>query len=348
MAINLSRSFARPCDILCDLTVDDVAISQASVSVSMESIVLAFSQQQPSIKFNGQGYTCTGLVVKAPSWHTIEDIRGDAEVVAICKNPKGEFVCMSLLLRTNTASSNSKTFLSAFIPYALKEQQNAVNLGDTWSLTHLVPPDPAYYAYKGSLPWSSQKCQWVVFHSMGNIDPSDFAFLTKLTGSVPAKMATRTQEVFFNDTQHISGVPDGKAYMRCKRVKKKGEVAPRITPLKELEKAASKGESDAKKDPEYAGVEGTFNRAWESVRSYIAEVGVGSLFEALVFIAAMAAGIYAAYTISQSDRGLTLARTAQNWAKSILRFWNAILDRIIAVFPLSAPFFSFFKHSGQV
>lgn len=348
MAINLSRSFARPCDILCDLTVDDVAISQGTVTVESGTILLSFSQQQPSIKFNGEGYTCSGLVVKSSSWHTIEDIRADAEVVAVCKNPKGAFVAMSLLLRTNTSPSPAKSLLSSFIPYSLKEQPVNVPLGDTWSITHMIPPDPAYYAYKGTLPWSSQQCQWVVFRSMGNIDPSDFAFLTKLTGNVPTKLASRTQEVFFNDTQHISGVPDGKAYMRCKRVKKKGEVAPRITPLKELETSAKKGESDATKDPEYAGVEGTLNRAWESVRSYVATVGIGSLFEALFFLVAMAAGLYAAYTISQSDRGLTLARTAQNVAKTILRFWNGILDRLIAVFPFTAPVLGFFRHSGQL
>jgi hypothetical protein len=328
--------------------VDDVAVSQGYVRVETDSIVLMFSQQQPSLKFNGEGYTCTGLVVKAPSWHTIEDIRGDAEVTAVCQNPKGEFVCMSLLLRTNTASSNSKTFLTSFVPYALKERANTVNLGDTWSLTKMVPPDPAYYAYKGTLPWSSQKCQWVVFRSMGNIDPSDFAFLTKLTGSVPSKLATRNQEVFFNDTQHISGVPDGKAYMRCKRVKKSGETAPRITPVKDLESKAAKKESDATKAPDYSGLGGSLNYAWWVTTDYVRSVGAGSILETIIYILSIGAGIYAAYKISQSERGLTLARTAQNWAKSLLRFWNAILDRIIAVLPLTAPVLGFFKHSGQV
>jgi hypothetical protein len=70
--------------------------------------------------------------------------------------------------------------------------------------------------------------------------------------------------------------------------------------------------------------------------------------ETIIYILSIGAGIYAAYKISQSERGLTLARTAQNWAKSLLRFWNAILDRIIAVLPLTAPVLGFFKHSGQV
>lgn len=350
MAINLSRSFARPCNILCDLTVDDVAIDQGRVSVNPVegTITLYFASQQPSIKFNGEGYTCLGLIVKGPSWHTIEDIRADAEVVAVCQNPKGQFVAMSMLARTNTTASPSKAFLNAFIPYALKEREVDVKLGDAWSLTKMIPPDPAYYAYKGTLPWSSQECQWVVFRSMGNIDPNEFAFLTKQAGNIPPKMASRTQEVFFNDTQHISGVPDGKAYMRCKRVKKSGETAPRITPIKDLESKAAKKESDATKQPDYSGFVGGFYYLWWVITDYVHKVGAGSLLETFIYILSIGGGIYAAYKISSSDRGLTLARTAQNWAKTVLRFWNAILDRIIAVLPITGPVLGFFRHSGQV
>lgn len=342
MAINLSRSFARPCDILCDLTVDDVAIAQGTVGVDSiaGTINLTFSGQQPSIKFNGEGYTCQGIAVKAPSWHTIENIQADAEVVAVCQNPKGQYVAMSMLVRTNTSASNSKGFLSAFIPYALKERSVETKLGDTWSLTKMIPPDPAYYSYKGVLPWSSQQCHWIVFRSMGNIDPNDFAFLSKQAGTIPTKLASRTQEVFFNDTQHISGVPDGKAYMRCKRVKKSGETAPRITPVQDLQAKASKKEAEA--SPETLSVIGS------SISKYVADVGSGSILNTIVYVVAMIAGVYAAYTISQSDRGLTLARTAQNWAKMLLRFWNAILDRIIAIFPFTARLFGMFKHSGQL
>jgi carbonic anhydrase len=116
MAINLSRSFAKPCDILCDLTIDDVAISQATVTKSGDTIVATFQDQKPSIKFNGEGYSCETLTVKAPSYHTIEDIRADAELVAVCKNPQGKTVQVSTLLRTNSGSSRMSTFLNGFIP----------------------------------------------------------------------------------------------------------------------------------------------------------------------------------------------------------------------------------------
>ena len=67
MAINLSRSFARPCDILCDLTVDDVAIASASVGAWKDMLVVTFDGQTPSLKFNGEGYTVRNLVLKVPS-----------------------------------------------------------------------------------------------------------------------------------------------------------------------------------------------------------------------------------------------------------------------------------------
>lgn len=308
MAINLSRSFAKPCDVLCDLTVDDVAIPQAKVVVKKDMLIFEFNGQQPSIKYNGQGYTCQALVLKAPSWHTIEDIRADAECVAVCGNPDGSLVCVSTLLRTNTANSRTNTFLNSFIPYANTESAVEVKLGETWSLTQMIPAEPAYYTYKGTLPWGGDKAQMVVFRSMANIDPNDFALLTRAIGSVPSKIATRNQEVFFNDTQHISGVPDGKAYMRCRRVKKKGEeAAPRITPLTGLS-------DKAKTEEEKKAAE---NAWWVPLREYVESMGIGSVLESLIYLIAILGAIYAAYQVSQTNAAFSLATIAHTLAKTI-------------------------------
>jgi len=340
MAINLSRSVTRPCDILCDLTIDDVAISQATVTVSSSGVSLNFTGQQPSLKYNGQGYTCTGMVISAPSWHTIEDIRADAECVVIATNPKGGIVCMSVLLRTNTASSPINTSIHGWLPYAVAGNSIPVNMGDSWSLTKMIPPDPAYFTYKGSLPWSSDaKVQWVVFRTMGNIEPNDYALLTKLVPNIPPKFVPINQEIFFNETAHIAGVPDGKAYMRCKRIKKKGdETANRVTPASGLESSATK-KADAV-DAE--------NSTWTWIKKvtigYILEAGAGNIMEAIVFGVAIMAGAYAAYTISSGPRGLSLASSAQSNAKYLLRFWNSIVDRL----SLLVPVFGVFRYSGTL
>ena len=345
MAINLSRSFARPCDILCDITLDDVAISQATVGVSPTTgLVLTFNSQQPSLKYNGQGYTCQALVIRSPSWHTIEDIRADAECVVIAANPKGDILCMSILLRTNTASSPINTFMHGWIPYAVQGTNVPVKLGDDWSLTKMIPPDPGYYAYKGSVPWATDyKTQWVVFRTMGNIEPNDYALLTKLIPPVPLKMLPINQEVFFNDTSHISGVPDGKAYMRCKRIKKKGdEAATRVTPVAGLETKAITAANDKDKE----------NSTWTWIKTatygYIATAGAGNVLDAAIFGISILAGIYAAYSISSSPRGLSLARSAQFSAKSILRFWNAIIDKLSLLFLPLLPVLRIFRYTGNL
>ena len=340
MAINLSRSVTRPCDILCDLTIDDVAIGGGRVVVSGGiGVIMDFNDQQPSLKFNGQGYTCRGIVIRGPSWHTIEDIRADAECVVVAQNPKGDTVCMSVLLRTNTASSPINTSIHGWLPYAVGGNNVAVKLGDDWSLTKMIPPDPAYFTYKGFVPWSpTLKVQWVVFRTMGNIDPNDYALLTKLIPAVPTRIYPSDSEIFFNETSHIAGVPDGKAYMRCKRIKKKGdEAATRITPVAGLATAAATNAAEAESE------NSTLSWIQQVTYGYIVQAGAGNVLEAVVFAIAILAGLVAAYSISSSPRGLSLARASQTGAKGVLRFWNGMIDMMTLI-----PFMKYFRYSGSL
>lgn len=342
MAINLSRSVTRPCDILCDLTIDDVAIAGGSVGVSSGiGVYMNFNGQQPSLKFNGQGYTCMGIVIRGPSWHSIEDIRADAECVVIANNPKGDVLCMSVLLRTNTASSPINTSIHGWLPYAVASNEIPVKLGDEWSLTKMIPPDPAYFSYKGFVPWSPDaKVQWVVFRTMGNIEPNDYALLTKLIPAVPSRIYPSDSEIFFNETSHIAGVPDGKAYMRCKRVQKKGETTriTQVAPAQGLSVAASTAAAEAESE------NSTITWIKRATYGYIVDAGAGNVLDAVVFGIAILLGAYSAYTISSSPRALSLSLTAQKAARGVLWLWNSILNRIAFVFP----FMLFFKYTGSL
>jgi len=75
--INLSQSFAKPCEQLCELVFDDAYISQANVIVSDEGLILQSNTNLGSCKYNGDGYTCQTLLVNHPSHHTIENIQAD-------------------------------------------------------------------------------------------------------------------------------------------------------------------------------------------------------------------------------------------------------------------------------
>lgn len=72
-------------------------------------------------------------------------------------------------------------------------------------------------------------------------------------------MLNRTQEVFFNDTTHLAGVPSDKAFMRCRRVKKKGEEVTRITPVQGVEDLAAKRAAEEDKSNNTAWMKEALN-----------------------------------------------------------------------------------------
>jgi len=234
--INLSQSSAKPCDLMCELVMDDVMVPQANVVVSDEGLILDNEAGLGSCKFNGEGYTCTKLVVNHPSHHTIENIQADAEVIAIFTNPTGKFLCVSSLVRANSAQTPATHFFNSFVGFAdTTKQYTTVNLGENWGLNMMVPPAGSYYVYDGSMVFPGcESAKWVVFKAMINIDPNDFANLVKTNspGSRPIQ-PLGDREVFFNDIASLPGGPmphDNKAYMRCKRLGKKQDIKPVSAP----------------------------------------------------------------------------------------------------------------------
>jgi hypothetical protein len=215
---------------------DDVMVAQANVSVSQVGLLLENTAGLGTCKFNGEGYTCTRVTVTHPSQHTIENIQADAEVIAEFTNPSGKKLCMSSLVRTNSAQTDSTHFFNSFVGFGdATREYTTVNLGENWSLNMMVPPRGSYYVYDGSKVYPDcEQTKWVVFKAMINIDPNDFANLVRLNspGSRPIQ-SLGDREVFFNDIETLAGGPmprDGKTYMRCKPLGKKNTVKPVTAP----------------------------------------------------------------------------------------------------------------------
>jgi len=234
--INLSQSSAKPCDLLCELVMDQVQVPQAAVMISDEGLILQNTAGLGTCKYNGEGFTCTMILVNHPSHHTIENIQADAEVIAIFTNPSGKYLCLSSLVRVNSSQSTSTQFFNKFVGFANPtEASMQVNLGDDWGLHMMVPPNSSYFVYDGSMVVPNcQSAKWVVFKSMINIDSNDFALLVKnvTPGSRPIQ-ALGDREVFFNDIEQLPGSPapqDGKTYMRCRRLGKSGPQVKDVQP----------------------------------------------------------------------------------------------------------------------
>jgi carbonic anhydrase len=228
--VNLSRSFALPCDRLCELKIDRVAIPEASVVIDSEvGLKLNFGQVRPTAKFNGEGYTAESAYLFHPAQHTIENVRAEAEFVVLMQNPKGYTLALSIPVRTAPGDTPSTAFFNKFVPYpSVPDEPTQVTLGSDWMLQDIMPEAKGFYVYEGS--WVSPPCMgditWVIFANSVTIDPSDYAKLANnaTSGSRPLQ-PVGDREVFFNDGEKIDSnfKKDGKVYMRCKRIPKKNE-----------------------------------------------------------------------------------------------------------------------------
>ena len=307
--INLSQSSAKPCDLLCELVMDDAYISQANVIISDEGMILQSTSNLGSCKFNGEGYMCQSLLLTHPSHHTIEDIQADAEVVAIFTSPTGKMLCVSSLIRVNPHQNSATHFFNSFVPYGNPSVASTpVNLGENWSLAMMVPPSGAHFVYDGSLVLPPcNPTTWVVFKAMINMDSNDFALLVKnvIPGSRPLQ-ALGDRDVFFNDVTQLPGVPfphDNKTYMRCKRVPRKNEDVKPVTtaPLKENIQ--------------------TQNSIAKWATSEISKNGILALLDVILMILAFGMGTYYAWKMSGDPKSLYLISVFQSGGLYLRGMW---------------------------
>lgn len=291
--INLSQSFAKPCDILCDLVFDEGYVSSGVVEITREGLVLYSQTGLGTCKYNGTGYTCNALLVNHPSHHTIENIQADAEVLALFTNPVGKKLVVSSLVRVNPAQTNASKFLNGFIPYA-SSRPTQVKFGDDWTLSMMVPPKASYYSYAGSLPLGGcEPAQVIVFSSMINIDSNDFALLVKNVpaGSRPVQ-SLGDREVFFNSGEQLPGgqMPkDGKIYMRLRPKKDDGKKKDQNISHPDIA-------GPQKREQDKAGFFGYISQ-WARDQTEIN--GIFSLINALLLFVAFGLAVYCAYKYSE-------------------------------------------------
>jgi len=231
--INLSQSFALPCDRLCEWKVDDVSVGEAALANYVQRSasqpgnyardfgglsLIEFSNGTPTATFNGEGYTCKTMTLYSTAQHSLESVFGEAELVAEFTHPSGKQVNMSVIVRTSPGDTASSKFFNAFVPYSDSGQR--VNLGNSWSLQDVVPDTPAYYVYKGTTlePPCTPNVVWIVYSNTVTMDPSDYAKLAK--NVKPARRPLQEvadREVTFFDAQGVSTPRDGKLYLKCRR-----------------------------------------------------------------------------------------------------------------------------------
>ena len=242
--INLSQSIAKPCNLSCDFKMDDSQATSVGVQISDEGFLLYNNGGLGSCKFRDTTYQCTALLVNHPSHHTLEGSPADGEVIAIFNSPTGEKLCVSSLFKVSQTQSPSLDFFKQFIPYGSSNQISLSN----WSLQQMVPSDGAYYTYEGSsIVPDCQPTEWVVFKSMINMDPSDFATLVRTTQAGSRSIqGLGTRELFYNDSASSSSyLPhDNKTYLVMRPLGKNKVKKPE--PIKKVDLKTTEAKDRAK------------------------------------------------------------------------------------------------------
>jgi len=259
--INLSQSFALPCDRLCEWKVDDVSVGQATVETPTNDglTLTGFSNGTPTASFNGDGYTCKKMVLYSTAQHSLDSVFGEAELVATFTHPSGKTVNMSVIVRTSPGDTASAKFFNAFVPYSDSDQQ--VNLGNSWSLQDVVPDTPAYYTYTGTnlVPPCEPDVIWIVYSNTVTMDPSDYAKLAK--NVKPARRPLEEvadRDVMFYDAQGVSTPRDGKLYLKCRRP---GGAAKTEEPKALIEKGGLQDEVDKQEEESTTKTRNNFRQA---------------------------------------------------------------------------------------
>jgi carbonic anhydrase len=278
--INLSHTFSKPCEMLCEIVMDDIMVPQGYVLVDEIGLGLHSQAGLGTCKYNGEEYTSSGVVINHPSYHTVENVQADGEVIAIFTNVSGKYLLVSSLFRVNSAETPSTHFFNSFVQYANPTQPNVpVNLGDNWNLAMMVPSQGAYFVYDGSTFWDCTKpAKWIVFQNMINMDPNTFAFLVKTVApSSKPVQPLGSREVFFNSIEHVGGTPMAKGdkkYMRCKKLGAPTKAVKPVqsSPLKSKSSGNSKNFSDSIMD--YASTQYQLNGAMYYISGIISFISV--------------------------------------------------------------------------
>lgn len=313
--INLSQSSAKPCNLSCSFSFDDTSgVIRPYLRISDEGLIMGGpATQLGSCKFRDETYTCDAILVNHPSHHTLEGVQADGEVIAVFGKPTGERLMVSSLFHVNPNETPSSNFFKQFVPYA---QVNTVATAPLsgWSLNQMG--SGGYYVYSGSsvvppcLP-----CEWVVFKTMINIDPTDFAFLVRNVQAGSRNIqGIGNRDVFYND-QGASGVlpHDNKTYLVMRPLK--GNTMKKPNPVKAVDLKTEQNKLNAAQVND--------NSTTKTITKHMSEHPWEWLANIIVLISTVLA-IYLGYTNYIKADG-TLSFPLFNWLKNTAIRWRTPL-----------------------
>lgn len=284
--INLSQSSAKPCNLSCSFSFDDITPTTATLS-NNSSMGLMLNGNLGSCKFREQTYSCREIIVNHPSHHTLEGVAADGEVIALFYSPTGDILKVSSLFRVNPNETPSSGFFKQFISYADPNTTKQVMLNG-WSLSQMG--NGGYYVYSGSSVFPNcGPCEWVVFKTMINMDPTDFSFLVRNVQAGSRNIQSLgNRDVFYNEESVSGPLPhDNKTYLVLRPLK--GNSMKKPKPINPVDLKTGESKLLQQQNDSNSTLSAVKKHAYENPWETIAYLVLGL---------ALFGGVYAGYSIS--------------------------------------------------
>lgn len=216
--ININSSNTERCHMLCSLK---MRYKKSDCDIFIKNNVPTISYDKGSyIEFKGIKYKLYQVTIHTSSLHSIDNVNYAGELNLYHKSSNGSIVIVCVLLDENDRFSSSQDFFEQFTPRLKKNQTRmSISTSKDWSVSKVIPPDKAFYLYKGSMPYppcSDAMC--LVFKNPVNITRKSLSQIKNIIQE--GKNSRKTlplngRIVYFNKN---AGSDTGQVYVQCKKV----------------------------------------------------------------------------------------------------------------------------------
>lgn len=204
--IDINFNNAGTCDLKCEYKFN---YSNSSIVAQNNGDYLLLKYENssvPPVLYNGEAYTVDEIRIYAPSLHTYNGSRSDAELL-ITHSSGSRNLLVSVPLRVSAVKSKASKFFDLLVEnvanLANKPSQNVMINNTLLSLNDFIP-EKKYYSYSGTLPYlpCNGNYDYVVFSvSDDSFSAISNSALQKFKSIISVSSITTKSNKFFASTK---------------------------------------------------------------------------------------------------------------------------------------------------
>ncbi|MFZ4388492.1 MAG: hypothetical protein ACOYOI_10125 [Chthoniobacterales bacterium] len=184
-------------------------------------------------EYNDTTYQCTQIDVYGTSQHAYDGVFQNLEMVAIFTNGSSTILVSIPVAVSGATGTPSARFFNKFAGYTASP--GAIPMGV--SLGDAVPSNMSYFVYSGRTFFGAcTPVTWVVYNQASFISTSDYGILQGVLTNTYRKPLQQLSPPGNPNERHVSYrdvreenpaylQPDGRVYMKCRRLNTSGEAA---------------------------------------------------------------------------------------------------------------------------